>query len=105
VIAIVTVLFALPLGFFVRNRVAGFLAYGLLMAHVYTFQTATLLIEWAEGSDAAFPREGSTTFADTWGYLAVTSFVYVVGLGLVALGQRLRSRRDGRRDVVSLQPA
>lgn len=98
-IALLTVLVALPIGWAVRDRLAGFLAYGLAMAHLYTFQTATLVLEWVDGSEAAF--QGSD-LAGTWGYLATTTLVYAVGLGLVVLGQRLRSRRDRRRESVQL---
>jgi hypothetical protein len=106
VIAVLTVLLAFPLGWFVRNRVVGFLAYGLAMAQVFTFQTAVLVMEWVNGADAAFPRTSSTAVLDgAWGYLAVTSLVYAAGLGLVALGQRLRSRRETRRATVQLETA
>jgi hypothetical protein len=106
VIAILTVLVAFPLGWFVRNRVAGFLAYGLLMAHLYTYQTALLVMEWVNGADAAFAQTSSTSLLDvSWGYLAVTSLIYAVGLGLVALGQRLRTRRDTARGIAQLETA
>jgi hypothetical protein len=105
VTAVLTVLVAFPLGWFVRNRVAGFLAYGLLMAHLYTFQTANLVMEWVNGADAAFAQTTSRSLLDvSWGYLAVTSFIYAIGLGLVALGQQLRLRRDRRREAVQLEP-
>lgn len=104
-IAILTVLAAFPLGWFVRNRVAGFLAYGLLMAHLYTFQTAVLVMEWVNGADAAFGQSSSSALLDVaWGYLAVTSLIYAAGLGLVALGQRMRTRQDATRGTAQLTP-
>jgi hypothetical protein len=99
VIAVLTLLVAVPIGWSVRDRVAAYLVYGLLMSHVFTFQTANLLMEWVDGSTTAFPRDGGTTLADTWPYLLVTSLVYAAGLGLVALGRWLRARHDGRRGV------
>jgi len=106
VIAILTVLAAFPLGWFVRNRVAGFLVFGLLMAHLYTFQTAVLVMEWVNGADAAFAQTPSDALLDVaWGYLVMTSLIHAAGLGLVALGQRLRARRDATRGTSQLAPA
>lgn len=105
-IAILTVLAAFPLGWFVRNRVAGFLVFGLLMAHLYTFQTAVLVMEWVNGADAAFAQTPSDALLDVaWGYLVMTSLIHAAGLGLVALGQRLRARRDATRGTAQLAPA
>lgn len=101
-IAILTVLLALPLGFLVRDRTVGFLVYGLAMAHLYTFQTGTLVMNWVDGDRSAFSGPDD---AGTLPYLAVTTVVYAVGLGLVALGQRLRTRRDSRRSTAQLAAA
>lgn len=101
-IAVLTLLVALPIGFLVRDRLAGFLVYGLAMAHLYTFQSATLVMAWVDGDRTAFTGSGS---ADTLPYLLVTTAVYLAGFGLVVLGQRLRTRRDTRRDAVQLETA
>jgi hypothetical protein len=105
VIALLTVLVAFPLGWFVRNRLGAYVAYGLAFAHVYTFQTASLVMEWTKGSTAAFgadagtPESWSTT---AWGYLVTTTLIYAAGFGLVTLGHRLRARRAGRVTGVDL---
>lgn len=97
-IAILTALVALPLGYFVRNRLAAYLSYGLAFAHVFTFQTAALVMEWVNGADAAFPQTDSTSLlAGAAGYFIVTTLIYVVGLALVTAGQRLRTRSERRR--------
>ena len=104
-IALLTVLAALPIGFFIRRPVVGFVAYGLAFAHLFTFQTAQLVMEWVRGSTDAFGDVDSADWnwlGDTWGYLAFTTVVYAVGFVLVALGQRLRARRDRRVGVVSV---
>ena len=102
--AVLTVLVAFPLGYFVRNRIAGFLVYGLLMAFLFTFQTANLVMEWVNGADAAFAQTSSSSLLDvTWGYLAVNVFIYAAGIGLVVLGQLVRVRRD-RQQAVQLDP-
>ena len=98
-IALLTVLVAVPLGYLVRNRLAAYVAYGLAFAHVYTFQTASLLMSWTKGDDAAFPAEAGaddSIGSMPWGYFTFTTAVYAVGFGLVTLGARLRSRRAGR---------
>lgn len=87
-IAILTVLVALPLGLLLKRRLHAYVAYGLAFAHVYTFQTASLLIEWSNGERAAFAADGTP-----WGYLAFTTVIYAAGFGLVTLGHWLRSRR------------
>lgn len=70
-------------------------------AHVYTFQTATLLIEWGDGSTEAFGRDGGGMLS----YLAVTTALYAAGFGLVTLGGWLRDRRASRRGAVDLDRA
>lgn len=96
-VAIVALLVALPLGFFCTKRAIAFIAYIAVFAHVYTFQTATLVMEWVNGNASAFPQEKSQNMVGgSSGYLAVTSLVYLVGFGLVWVGSKLRTRREGR---------
>lgn len=97
-VAILTLLTALPLGYLVRSRLAAYVAYGLAFAHVFTFQTLSLLLDWSAGSDAAFGRDGGPPF----GYLVVTTAIYAAGFGLVTLGAWLRSRRAARPAGVDL---
>jgi hypothetical protein len=97
-VAILTLLAALPLGYLVRRRVVAYLAYGLAFAHVFTFQTLVLLLAWSTGSDDAFPRDGGTP----WDYLLVTTGIYGIGFGLVTLGHWLRVRRSGPVPAVDL---
>ncbi|MFI7589363.1 hypothetical protein ACIB24_20035 [Spongisporangium articulatum] len=94
-----------PIGYLVRNRVAGFVAYTALHAFVFTFQTAELILDWAGGSDrafgAAFPNyEQSEVYA----YGIVNLVIYAVGLGLLYLGQRVGTGRRLKAGQVSLDP-
>lgn len=98
-IAILTVLVALPLGLLVRNRLAAYLIYAILFAQVFTFQTATLMMEWVRGSTEAFPANPTES---SFGYLAFTSAIYAVGFGLITLGHWLRNRRRTSTDAVLL---
>ena len=102
---IIMVLVPLPLGLFVRNRTAAFLAYIALHAFVFTFQTAMLVMEWANGSTEAFGPFPDASNEDVWGYGIVNLVIYGVGLGLVALGARIRARRTTRQNSVELAPA
>jgi hypothetical protein len=93
-IAILTIFVALPLGLLIRNRLAAFLAFAIAFGHVYTFQTANLVMEWVNGSTDAFPATQSDQLMDgTLGYFAFTTVIYAVGFGLVTLGHWLRNRR------------
>lgn len=88
------ILAPLPLGFFVRNRMAAFVAYIAAHAFVFTFQTLSLVMEWASGSSEAFGGPFPTyENADLFAYGLVNLVIYAVGLGLVYLGARLGARR------------
>lgn len=93
-IAILVIVTALPIGLAIRNRLAAYLVFGLAFAHVYTFQTANLVMEWRNGSTAAFGDSKSTSLlGDTIGYFLFTTVIYGAGFGLVTLGHWLRNRR------------
>lgn len=102
---IVMILIPLPLGLFVRNRTAAYMAYIAIHAFVFTFQTANLVMEWANGSTEAFGSFPDFNNEDLWGYGIVNLVIYSIGLGLVTLGCRLRTKRNARRSSVELAPA
>ncbi|WP_327583458.1 hypothetical protein OHA25_47740 [Nonomuraea sp. NBC_00507] len=102
-VAIIVVLLALPIGLLIRNRLGAYLAFAVVFAQVYTFQTGLLVMEWTNGATAAFPRSTSPELLDSsLGYLAFTSVVYLVGFGLVTLGHWLRGRRRHNAEEVRL---
>ncbi|MDF2704406.1 MAG: hypothetical protein K0R62_58 [Nonomuraea muscovyensis] len=93
-VAILVVLLALPIGLLIRNRLAAYLAFSVVFAQVYTFQTGVLVMEWTNGATAVFPPSDAQELIDgSLGYLAFTSTVYLAGFGLVTLGHWLRNRR------------
>lgn len=102
---ILMIVIPLPLGFLVRSRMAAFLVYIAIHSFVFAFQTAILLMEWINGSTHAFGPYPQASNEDVWGYGIVNFVIYAVGLGLVALGQRLRSRRGAQPRRVELDPA
>ena len=95
-VIIIAALAAFPLGFLLKSRLAAFLAFGLAFAHVFTFQTAQLVLEATRGSKEAFGDLSDPEwnwFGDTIGYLVFTTAIYAIGLGLVTAGHAVRIRR------------
>jgi hypothetical protein len=98
-IAAATILFAFPLGFFLRNRLAAYVAYIAIFAYCFTFQTLYLLRSWVGDSHQAFPTDPD---ALPFGYLGVTAGIYAVGFLLVTIGHRVGAKRRTR--AVDLDP-
>ena len=94
-----------PLGLFVRNRTAAYVAYIAGHAFVFTFQTTNLLMEWTNGSTEAFGTFPNYDEAKLWGYGVVNLVIYGVGFGLVTLGRRVRVKRSTRQGSLELDPA
>lgn len=91
-IAIVTLLLALPLGYLVRSRTAAYLIYAVGYLWAFTFQTLYLLLDsLGHAESTAF---GPGEFPLSYGL--VTLSILVAGSGLVCLGHWLRSRRSAR---------
>jgi hypothetical protein len=93
VIAIVTVLTAFPLGFYVRSRLAANTTYAVAYLWAFVFQTLYLILDVI--NDSADPAFEPQRFP--WGYGVVTLSIFGVGFGLVALGHHVRERRAARR--------
>jgi hypothetical protein len=89
-IAIVTILLAFPLGFFVRSHHAANTAYAVAYLWAFVFQGLYLTRMWVGGDDSAFPRDPDTIPVS---YGLVAGAIFAVGFGLVALGHRVGSRR------------
>jgi len=62
-------------------------------------------MEWANGSTEAFGPYPDFDSGQLWGYGMINLMIYAVGLGLVTLGSRIRTRRNVRRANVELAPA
>ena len=90
---IVTILVALPLGFFVRSRVAAYVAFIAIHSFVFSYQSMELIREWVGGDYSAFPKDPK---AGTWNYAVVNLIIYAAGFGLVALGRKLGAKRRNR---------
>jgi hypothetical protein len=90
---ILMILAPFPIGYLVRNRTAGFIAYLALHAFVFTFQSTALVIEWVGGSTTAFGDYPHAPKSEVWSYAAVNLVILLVGIGLLLLGQRVGGRR------------
>lgn len=95
-IAIVTVLFAFPLGWFLRNRLAAYVGYVAVYGYAFSFQNVYLLRDWIGDRSSAFPTDPDQL---PFSYLLVTVLIYAAGFGLVTLGHWARDRRRVRQPV------
>jgi len=91
-VAIVTILAAFPLGYFVRSRLAASTAYAVAYLWAFVFQTLYLVLDVINdsGKPAFEPQEFP------WAYGVVTLSIFLAGFGLVALGHYVRGRRAAR---------
>lgn len=97
-IAIVTILTAFPLGFFLRSRTSAVVAYVAVYSWAFTFQGVYLMLgSLNHDSDAAF-SVGSFPV----GYGVVTASIFAAGNGLVWLGHWVGTRRRLARPDVAV---
>jgi hypothetical protein len=90
-IAVVTILLAFPLGFFLRSHLAANVAYAIAYLWAFVFQGIYLMLDYVEGGRSTF---GKDEFPLSYGLVA--GAIFAVGFGLVAVGHRLGSRRRSR---------
>jgi len=92
-IAVVTLLLAFPLGYFVSSRLAASMTYAV--AYLWAFMFRTLYLTLDSLGDSSKPAFEAGEFP--WQYGVVTLAIFGVGFGLVNLGhwvgQRLRQRK------------
>jgi len=92
-IAVVTVLSAFALGYFMSSRLAANTTYAVAYLWAFTFQTLYLLLDSLAGGAA--PAFSAGEFPLSYGLVALG--IFVVGFALVALGHRVGARRRARR--------
>jgi hypothetical protein len=96
-LALLVLVLAVPVGLLVRNRLVAVLLWGFFAAHVVTVQTGLLVMEWVNGSAAAFPQTPSTSLIGAGaGYFVVTTVIEAVGFGLVLGAGTFAARRRAR---------
>jgi hypothetical protein len=106
--ALLVLVVPFPLGFFLTRRTTAVVAYVAAFCPLFTFQTLSLVVDWAEGSTAAFGGPfPASDYGQVAGYGGVNLILYLAGFGLILLGHRLgarwRARRSSQR-TVSLDP-
>ena len=99
-IAVVTILAAFALGYFLRSHLAANTAYAIAYLWAFVFQTLYLLLDSLGGGSAPAFEVG----AFPWSYGLVTLGILGVGLGLVAAGHRLGQRRRSTLVVTVSRP-
>ena len=102
---ILTMVLAFPLGYLIRARGTAIISYVLVNGYLFTFQTAFLLMQWADGDEHAFGPRGRSwspeKVTQVFSYFVLNGAIVAGGIGLVILGNRVRSRRANRRGVVT----
>jgi hypothetical protein len=96
-IAVVTVLCALPLGFFVRSRLAASTIYAIAYLWAFVFQTLYLLLDSINAGKTLDDEPAFTSDEFPWQYGVVALLIFGAGFGLVNLGHWLAVRRSARR--------
>ncbi len=99
---IYTVLCAFAIGFFVKPKGVGVLTYLVVGSLLFTFQSVNLLLEWADGSEAAFGPFPDYEFGQVIGYGLVNLMIAALGIGLVLLGAKVGAKRAAKKSVVSV---
>jgi len=95
---IYTVLFAFPIGFFVKQRGLAIVSYLAIDAIVFSFQTLNVL------HDSWLTPDGRVDMSngDLLGYGASNLATILIGVGLVILGTVVAARRASKRDKVTV---
>lgn len=93
-IAIVTILLAFPLGFWLRSGLAARTVYAVAYLWAFTYQTLYLMLD-AMQPNAENPAFEASGFPLSYGL--VTLGIFGVGFALVEGGHRLAQRRTTRR--------
>ncbi len=90
-IAVVTVLLAFPLGFFLKSRLAANTAYAIAYLWAFAFQMLYLLLDSLGGGGGGAPAFQTGEFP--WSYGVVTLAIFLAGFGIVSLGHWVKERR------------
>ena len=97
-IAVVTILLAFPLGYFVSSRLAANTTYAIAYLWAFVFQSVYLILDSLSGSSS---NPAVTTDDFPWGYGIVTLLIFGAGFGLVAAGRWVRLRRRAPESVLA----
>ena len=90
-IAVVTILMAFPLGYFLKSHLAANVAFAIAYLWAFTYQTLYLMLD-----SIANPGSKSAAYSPDefpWSYGIVTLAIFGVGFALIAAGRLVRQRR------------
>ena len=95
---IFTILFAVPIGFFVKQRGLAIVAYLAADAILFTYQTVNVL------HDSWLDHDGRVTVTDSTlaGYGVVNIIIIAIGIALVVLGTVTAKRFAAKRNAASV---
>ena len=93
-IAVVTLVLCLPLGWFVQSRLVANTTYAVAYLWAFVFQTLYLLLDSSAFRPGEFPLS----------YGVTTMGVFAVGFGLIALAHEARTRSEARRSARGATP-
>ena len=95
-IAVVTILAAFPLGFFLRSRLAANTTYAIAYLWAFVFQTLYLTAGLHQREQRTRPSSRASSRCPT---ASSRCAIFLVGFGLVQLGHRVgRGRRERRQE-------
>ena len=100
-IAVVTVLTAFPLGYFVANRLAANVTYAVIYLWAFVFQGIYLMLDALDGGTN--PAFVTSEFPLSYGLVCLA--IFLGGFGLVQLGHRLGGSRRRERALVDARAA
>jgi hypothetical protein len=103
-IAVVTILCAFPLGFFLSNRLAANTAYAIAYLWAFVFQGVYLMLDSINNGKTLNDDPAFVADEFPWQYGLVTLLIFLVGFGLVQLGHRVGRGRRERRQESSRSP-
>jgi hypothetical protein len=93
-IAVVTILGAFALGYFLQSRLAANTAYAVAYLWAFTFQTLYLMLDSLNSGRTLNDEPAFVPDEFPWQYGLVTLAIFLVGFGLVNLGHWVRARRQ-----------
>ena len=93
-IAVVTILCAFPLGYFMRSRLVANTAYAIAYLWAFVFQGIYLMLDSLNAGKTLNDEPAFVADEFPWQYGVVTLLIFVVGFGLVSLGHWVRARRQ-----------
>ncbi|QLQ11538.1 MAG: hypothetical protein HZY75_15630 [Nocardioidaceae bacterium] len=105
---IFTVLFAFPIGFFIKKRDLAILTYLALDAILFTYQSVGVLLDWLSDNRPVAFGPAPTGFPISYsnseylGYGVINLVVIAVGIGLTVLGNYVAKRRAAKRTAVTV---